>query len=68
MRTVSRKRSGVPNERCTPGEASANAPCASSRRKASIWRWMTPRISARSSGVTLSAAAAAENGSSVAMD
>src|SRR5688572_22003861 len=58
MRTTSRKACGLPNACCTPGEASANAPGASSRRNASIWRSITARISSRSEPVTRPSAAA----------
>src|SRR5687768_4643476 len=52
MRTVSRNRSGVPNACCTPGDTRAKAPCASSRRNASICLWITPRISLMSAALT----------------
>src|SRR5574341_1159402 len=64
MRTASRNRSGVPKACCTSGETRAKAPRASSRRKASIWRWMTTRISTMSAPVTgplADAATAAES-------
>src|SRR4051812_4505200 len=59
MRTTSRNLSAVRKVCCTAGETSANAPCASSRRKASICRLMTVRISATSALVTRFSAAGA---------